>query len=696
VHPSQGEAPSPERRHPEAERRQLTVLFCDLVDSTVLASQLDPEDYRDVVRAYQAMGAQVIHRFDGHIAQYLGDGVLVYFGYPQAHEDDAQRAVRTGLGIVEAMGALNSRLAQDTRSRLAVRLGIHTGLVVIGEIGEGTSQEQLALGETPNLAARLQGLAAPDTVVISEATARLVAGVFMWQVLAAEDLKGLPQALRVYRVLHAHGTQTRLNMAATRGRTPLVGREAEVTVLLDCWAQVRGGMGQGIVLSGEAGIGKSRLVQVLKAHVASEPHTRWECHGSPYYQHTALYPLIECLPRALQWHPEETPEEKGEKLAQTLRHSRLPVEESVPLFASLLVLPLPDGQYPPLALSPQRQRQETLEAIVTLLVELAARQPVLFILEDVHWTDPTTLELLALLLDHTATAAVCTLLTTRPVLHPPWRPRSSLTQVPLSPLSPPQVAQLVEQVAGGKRLPAEVVQQMIARTDGIPLFVEELTRALLESGILQGIEDRYALTGPLPAFAIPATLQDALMARLDRLVTAKGVAQLGATIGRHFSYALLQAVAPVEEATLSTELRWLVEAEILSQHGVLPQATYTFTHALIQETAYQSLLKSTRQQYHRRIARVLEAHFPDILETQPELLAYHYTEAGLIAPAIPYWQQAGQRALERSALKEAKQQALQGQTWHGLLMATLQPVMQGLPTLTVAEACERLAANASP
>jgi predicted ATPase/class 3 adenylate cyclase len=651
--PLLGASPAPEPPPPEAERRQLTVLFCDLVDSTALASQLDPEDYRDVIRAYQAMWAQVIHRFDGYIAQYLEDGLLVYFGYPQAHEDDAERAVRTGLGIVEAMGALPPRLKSDPRRRLAVRLGIHTGLVVIGEIGEGASQEQLALGETPNIAARLQGLAAPDTVVISEATARLVAGVFTWQALAAEDRRGLPQPRRVYRVLHAHGTQTRLDMAAARGLSPLVGREAEVTVLLDRWAQVQDGRGQGIVLRGEAGMGKSRLVQVLKEHVASVPHTRWECHGSPYYQHTALYPLIECLPRALQWHPEEPPAEKGEKLAQLVRHARLPVEESVPLLASLLALPLPEGQYPPLALSPHRQRQKTLDAIVTLLVELAARQPVLFILEDVQWTDPTTQELLALLLDHTATAAVCTVLTTRPVFHPPWRPRSSLTQVTLSPLSPPQVAQLAEQVAGGKGLPAEVVQQIIARTDGIPLFVEELTKALLESGILHGTADRYELTGPLPAFAIPATLQDALMARLDRLVTAKGVAQLGATIGRHFSYTLLRAVAPVEEDILSTELRRLVEAEILSQRGVLPQATYTFTHALLQEAAYQSLLKSTRQQYHRRIAQMLEAHVPDLRDTQPELLAYHYTEAGFIAQAIPYWQRAGQRALQRSALVEA-------------------------------------------
>jgi predicted ATPase len=300
-------------------------------------------------------------------------------------------------------------------------------------------------------------------------------------------------------------------------------------------------------------------------------------------------------------------------------------------------------------------------------VELAGRQPVLFILEDVHWTDPTTQELLALLLDHTATAAVCTVLTTRPVFHPPWRPRYSLTQVTLSPLSPPQVAQLSEQVAGGKRLPAEVVQQIIARTDGIPLFVEELTKALLESGILHETEDRYELTGPLPAFAIPATLQDALMARLDRLVTAKGVAQLGATIGRHFSYALLRAVAPVEEATLSTELRQLVEAGILSQRGVLPQATYTFTHALIQETAYQSLLKSTRQQYHRRIAQALEAHVPDLRDTQPELLAYHYTEAGFIAQAIPYWQRAGHLALQRSANLEAIQHLTRGLA----LLATL-------------------------
>ena len=332
---------------PAAERRQLTVLFCDLVDSTALAGRLDPEDLREVVRAYQQTCATVIQRFEGHIAQYLGDGLLVYFGYPQAHEDDAQRAVQAGLGIVEAIGTLNTGLEQAQGLRLAVRVGIHTGLVVVGEIGGEGRQEQLALGETPNIAARLQGLAQPDTVVMSDRTARLVEGYFTCQPLEAQDLKGVAQPCQVYRVLHASAAQTRLDVAATRGLTPLVGRASEVALLQERWAQVKDGMGHVIVLSGEAGIGKSRLVQVLKEHVAGEAHTRWECRCSPYYQHTALYPIIDLLQRALRWQPEDSAEEKLAKLEQMLRQSRFPLEETMPFFAALLSVPLPDDRYPP-------------------------------------------------------------------------------------------------------------------------------------------------------------------------------------------------------------------------------------------------------------------------------------------------------------------------------------------------------------
>ena len=636
----------------EAQRRQLTVLFCDLVDSTPLARQLDPEDYREVVRAYQTACADVIQRFDGTIAQYLGDGLLVYFGYPQAHEDDAQRAVRAGLEILDAMAPLKARLAADKGLRLAVRLGIHTGLVVVGAMGTGGRQESLALGDTPNIAARLQGLAAPDTVVISDATWRLVQGYFACDDLGSQPLKGVETPVQAYRVLGTSGAQSRLDVVSPRGLTPLVGRETEVAVLRERWAQARDGLGQVVVLSGEAGIGKSRLVMALKEHVAGEPHTRWECRCSPYFQDSALYPLIDRSQRALQFGRDESPETKLQKLEVALERYGLAQPETVALWAALLSVPLADP-YPPLNLTPQRQKQQTLEAIVALLLALAAEQPVLFIIEDVHWIDPSTLEFLTLLIDQGPTARLLTLLTCRPEFHTPWGFRAHLTPLTLTRLPRPQVAQMSVRVAGGKALPPEVVEQIVAKTDGVPLFVEELTKTVLESGLLREGEERYELTGPLPPLAIPATLHDSLMARLDRLATVKDVAQLGATIGRTFAYELLQAVSPLDDATLQHSLRQLVEAELVYQRGVPPQATYTFKHALIQDAAYQSLLRSTRQQYHQRIAQVLAEQFPETVETQPELLAHHYTEAGLSALAVVYWQRAGKRASERSAYVEA-------------------------------------------
>jgi predicted ATPase/class 3 adenylate cyclase len=669
AHATHTDAPPPPPQPPDAERRQLTVLFCDLVDSTALAGRLDPEDLRDVVRAYQQACATVIQRFEGHIAQYLGDGLLVYFGYPQAHEDDAQRAVQTGLGIVEAMGTLNMGLEQAQGLRLAVRVGIHTGLVVIGEMGgtgrqEGPSgpaptqsRQQLALGETPNIAARLQGLAQPDTVVISDRTARLVEGYFSCQPLGAQELKGLAQPLQVYRVLHASAVQTRLDVAATRGLTPLVGRASEVALLQERWAQVKDGMGQVVVLSGEAGIGKSRLVQVLKEHVAGEAHTRWECRCSPYYQHTALYPVIDLLQRALRWQPENTAEAKVAKLEQMLRQYGLPLEETMPLCAALLSVPLPEDRYPPLALSPQRHKQKTLEIFLAILLEQATAHPTLLIMEDLHWVDPTTIEWLSLVVDQVPTTSVCLLVTCRPEFQSPWGSRSYLTQMTLNRLPRIQVAQMVElladRVTGGQPFPAEVMQHLVEKSDGIPLFVEEMTKTVLESATLTAGEREYVRTGPVSAVAIPATLQDSLMARLDRLVTAKGLAQLGATLGRQFSYALLQAVAQLDEETLRRELQRLVAAELLYQRGVPPQATYLFKHALIQDVAYQSLLKSTRQHYHQRIAQVLEARFPEAVATQPELLAHHYTAAGCTGQAVRYWQRAGEQASDCSANLEA-------------------------------------------
>jgi TOMM system kinase/cyclase fusion protein len=654
------ERPSAAPRTPEAERRQLTVMFCDLVESTQLSGQLDPEDLRTIVRAYQKVCSEVITHFDGHIAQLLGDGLLVYFGYPHAHEDDAQRAVRTGLGILAAMGDLNTRLQQEKGIHLALRLGIHTGLVVVGEMGSSGRQEQLALGETPNIAARIQGLAQPITVVISDTTYRLVQGYFTCEALGGQTLRGVSEPVHLYRVLQESGARGRLDVAVTRGLTPLVGRESEVTLLLERWEQVKAGHGHVVLLSGDAGIGKSRLVQMLKDHVAAEPHMRWECRSAEYAQNTVLFPLIDLFQRLLRFDVHEAPDAKLAQLEHALSQYRLPLEESVPLLAPVLSLPLPENRYPLLNVSPQRQRQKTLETIVAILLELAERQPVLFIIEDLHWTDPTTLEFLNLVIEQIPTTSILTVLTCRPHFQPTWHHRSYLTEITVNRLSHAQVEQIVAGITDGKTFPAEVLQQILTKTDGVPLFVEEITKAILESGQLKAVDGHYELTGSFSAFAIPATLQDSLMARLDGLMTAKVIAQLGATLGRQFSYALLQAVSHVDELLLQHELGRLVEAEIVYPRGLPPQATYTFKHALIQDTAYESLLKSTRQQYHQRIAQMLEARFPETGETQPELLAHHYTEAGHGAQALPYWQRAGQRAMQHSAHAEAIAHLTQG------------------------------------
>jgi class 3 adenylate cyclase len=478
----------------DAERRQLTVLFCDLVDSTALASQLDPEDLRAVVRAYQATCAEVIQRFDGHTAQYLGDGLLVYFGYPQAHEDTVQRAVRSGLGMVEAVGMLNTRLEREYGVRLAVRLGIHTGLVVVGEIGSGGRHEQLALGETPNIAARLQGLAAPDTVVISAATAHLIHGYFVCQPLGAQALKGLPQPLQVYRVLHESGAQTRLDVTTTRGLTPLVGQDEEVALLQRRWDQATAGMGQVVLLSGEAGIGKSRLVQVLKEHITAEPHTRIAWRGSPYHQQSALYPVIDHLHRLLRGPYDTPPAEQLRTLEAALTASGVALSEAVPLLAALLSLPLP-ASYIPLALTPQRQRQKTLETLLAWLHTEARQQPVLLIVEDLHWLDPSTLELLSLLIEQCAPMRLCLVLTAHPEFHPPWTMVAHFTSLTLRRLAPAEVGRLVTHVVGDKAFPLAVLQEVVRKTDQALALAEELGMRPLQAHCHHGLGTLYRQTG---------------------------------------------------------------------------------------------------------------------------------------------------------------------------------------------------------
>jgi class 3 adenylate cyclase/predicted ATPase len=647
-----GSTPASTPESAGAELRHLTVMFCDLVDSTALSSRLDPEALREVILAYQQMCTNIIQRFEGHIAQYLGDGLLVYFGYPQAHEDNARRAVRSGLEIIETIGTLHTRVTQEKGLRLAVRVGIHTGLVVVGDVGGSARHERLALGETPNIAARLHGLAAPDTVVISRATQRLVQGYFVCQDLEQHALRGVTAPVQLYRVLQESGAHSSFDAVTMRRLTPLVGREQEVGLLLERWGRVKEGLGQVVFLSGEAGIGKSRLVEVLKAHLLDEPATRIEGRCSPYDEHSALYPIIVYLQRLLGWNREDSADAKLCKLEETLAQYAMPFPEVVPLLAGLLSLPLP-VRYPPLTLTPQRQKQKTLEALLAWLLQETERQPVLFILEDLQWIDPSTLEFLSLLLEQAPMARLYVLCTFRPTFRPPWALPAHPTHLTLERLSHHQAALMITRVADGKSFPPEVHAQLVAKTDGVPLFVEELTKMVLESGLLKAVDDHYELTGPLPPLAIPTTLHDSLMARLDRLAAPKIVAQLGATIGRQFSYELLRAVAPMGEATLQRALGRLAEADLVYQRGLLPQATYTFKHVLIQETAYQSLLKSTRQQYHQQIAQVLVAQFTEIADIQPELLAYHYTEAGLVEPAVLYWLRAGQRAVQRSANVEA-------------------------------------------
>jgi predicted ATPase/class 3 adenylate cyclase len=646
-------APTVEARAPDAERRQLTVMFCDLVGSTELSARLDPEDLREVVRSYQETAADVIRGFDGHVAQYLGDGLLVYFGYPRAHEDDAHRAVRAALGMVEAMGTLNSQLEAKFGVQLAVRLGIHTGPVVVGEMGGEGRHEQLALGETPNIAARLQGLAEPNTVAISAMTKRLVEAGFVFENLGSHHLNGVPEPIAVARVLKPTAPQSDEEEVGTGVVTALVGRDEEIGLLLRRWEQSKEGFGQVVLINGEAGIGKSALADVLREHVASQGYTRATCQSSPYHTNSAFYPLITHVQRLWRWERDDSPAEKLDKMEETLRTTSLPLKEVVPLFAGLFSLPLPEGRYPPLGLSTQQEKQQTQDAMVAWLLEEAERQPMLLVHEDLHWADPSTLEIIGMLVEQVPTAPMLIVLIFRPEFVPPWPNRSHMTPITLNRLDRPQVEAMITQLGGGKALPAEVVQHIVTRTDGVPLYVEELTKMLLESDLLQEKADHYALAGELSGAAIPATLQDSLMARLDRLPMVREVAQLGAVLGREFAYEMLRALAALEESTLQERLGQLVGAELLYQRGRPPRAKYMFKHALVQDAAYASLLKRTRQQYHQQIAQMLEADFPETVEAEPELVAHHYTEAGLKEQAVDYWLQAGKRATQRSANVEA-------------------------------------------
>jgi class 3 adenylate cyclase/tetratricopeptide (TPR) repeat protein len=637
----------------EPERRQLTVMFCDLVGSTAFSRILDPEETREIIRAFQKTCTDVIGRFDGIVAKYMGDGILAYFGYPVAHEDDAERAVRAGLEIIEAVGILDADLGRRKSITLAIRLGIATGLVVVGDlVGEGAAEEMAVVGETPNLAARLQSIARPNMVVIAAGTRQLLGAGFNCDDLGEHDLKGYHQPVRAWRVVGPSDAESRFEASHAAELTPFIGREHEIGLLVDRWRQAKEGEGQVVLVSGEPGIGKSRISLTVQERIAKEPHVRVRYQCSPYHRNSALHPVIEQLARAAGFRRNDTPEQKLDKLESLLIAGPDGDGQTMALLASLLSVPT-DNRCPPLDLSPERQKQETLAALVEQMKRLAERRPLLVVFEDVHWIDPTTLDLLDLVVDHALAAPVLVVVTLRPDFVPTWTGQAHVTLLALNRMNRRQRAVMIEKVAGGKKLPEEVLDRIVTQTDGVPLFVEELTKAVIESGLLTEEEDCYRLIGPLPPLAIPSTLQDSLMARLDQMPSVKEVAQIGAAIGREFSYELLSSVSPLRDSELRDDLTKLVDTELLFRRGSPPNASYIFKHALIRDTAYDSLLRSKRQDLHARIATVLEERFPETALNEPELLGHHFTEAGLAETAVKYWKIAGERALDRSANVEA-------------------------------------------
>jgi predicted ATPase/class 3 adenylate cyclase len=632
----------------DAERRQLTVMFCDLVGSSALSARLDPEDLRRVIGACHICIAEVIGRYEGIIARYMGDGVLAYFGYPQAHEDDAEQATRAGLALIDAVANLQT----DIGAELQVRIGIATGTVVVGDLlGEGAAQEQAVVGETPNLAARLQTLAEPGTVLISASTHRLTGGNFEYRDLGHVTLKGWGESVPAWQLLGTSGVESRFEAQHQTRLTPLIGRDEEIDLLLRRWRHAAQGEGCAVVLSGDPGIGKSHIARALQERLQAEPHITLRYFCSAHHTNSALFPFISQLERAARYERSDSPAQKLAKLEALLAQSSADADH-VAVLANLLSLP-PNDRYRLPELSPQDRKEKTFAALLAQLDGLAARQPVLMIFEDVHWIDPTARELLTVTLERVPRLRVLLLITARPEFTPPWPGHAHVTTLPLTRFSRRDGAALIERVTAGKTLPEEVMNQILARTDGVPLFVEELTKTVLETGLLQERDGHYVLNRPLPSMAIPMTLHASLTARLDRLAPVREVAQIGAVVGREFSYELLNAVAGLPIGRLEDALGQLVRSELVFCRGEVPQAVYTFKHTLVRDAAYSGLLKSRRVEVHAAIADAFEQQFPEIVEAQPETLAHHLTEAGLFEKAMGYWLQAGKKAAMRSANLEA-------------------------------------------
>jgi len=614
-------------------------MFCDLVGSTELSQKLDPEDMREVNRAYQDACKAAIERFEGYVARYMGDGVLAYFGYPQAHEDDAERAIHAGLAIVESVTSLRPT-NEGSHVELAVRLGIATGPVVVGDlIGEGASQENAVVGDTPNLAARLQALSAPNTVVVSPGTHELAAGRFEYESLGNHDLKGISKAVHAWQVVAPAAAESRFEAAHRAGFTPLVGRDNEIGLLLERWQQAKEGDGQVVLLSGEAGIGKSRITETLRERTADDDPIRLRYQCSPYHTNSALYPIIQALEHAAEFMVEDANNTKLDKLESLLAQGTSDTETALSLFGPLLSIQS-DGRYASLETTPEQQRAATLQILVEQMAGLSRYRPVLMIFEDAHWTDPTSLDLLELIVERVQTLPTMVVITFRPEFSSPWTMHSHVTALTLNRFTRALAAAMIEKVSAGNTLSDEMLDQIIEKTDGVPLFVEELTKTILESG---------AVTDAV----IPTTLHDSLMARLDRLGAVKEVAQSASVIGREFGFDLLATVSPLSFAALHDALSQLVDAELVFRRTRMQGEMYIFKHALVQDAAYESLLKSTRRDIHKRIAEALQSRFPEVVEAQPELLGRHYTEAGIADKALASWHRAAEQAVERSANLEA-------------------------------------------
>jgi class 3 adenylate cyclase/predicted ATPase len=669
----------------QGERRQVTILFCDLVESTALSSVYDPEEYRAILSRYHGTCIQAVQRYEGFLAQIQGDGIVAYFGYPLAHENDAERAIRAALFVVESLAKLDGEDAK----RLRVRIGIASGLVVVSHI---LASEKSAVGETPNLAARLQTLAQPGEVIISERTWSIAAGSFEYEFRGTHVLKGIPDPTRAWRVLESSDVPSRFD-AATRGRlTPMVGREQEIRLLEDRWELSRKGEGQVVLLQGEPGIGKSRMLRAFRDRLDTQIKTTLQYQCSPYHINSAFYPIANHLERALNFERNDSPAQKLDKIDHYLLSPAPLAEEAAllplssaggasslspggtrehlkrsrglgrggstrsrtdcSLLARALSIPC-EERYGPLDMSSPKQKDETVRLLVDLVASIALTKPTAMLFEDVHWADPTTIDLLGALINRTEKLPLLILITYRPEFIPPWHACSHLSMLALTRLSRTQGASIVLRVAREKPLPSDLVTQIVDKTDGVPLFLEELTKAILESPLIINLGDRYDYSGSASKLTIPNTLRDSLMARLDRLIPVKEIAQIGACLGREFSQELVSAVSPMNEAQLVDALEKLTASELVFRRGAPPGAVYVFKHALVRDAAYDSLLKAKRQELHAQIAKAIHERFPSKTDTEPEVVAHHFTEAGMTATAIPYWIKAGELAQKRVALQEA-------------------------------------------